>query len=190
MRFFLPSHTGVSSVDQASQEASGTGLRLLLPTSDDGIRRAGAYYRGIARYWAEEMEVDFRYAFASLSQREAERVSGSGYVVDTLLAALWCLCATDSYESCVLRAVNMGNDSDTVAAVAGGLAGIHYGYDAIPNTWRDQLIRRGQIEEMCDSFCQALTPRSRSSERKSSLVPARHRILRGDKIHIGDENMS
>lgn len=63
---------------------------------------------------------------------EEERVSGSGYVVNTLLAALWCLCTTYSYESCVLRAVNLVKDTDTVAAMAGGLAGTRY--DAIPKS--------------------------------------------------------
>ena len=51
---------------------------------------------------------------------------------------------------CVLTAVNLGDDTDTVAAVAGSLAGAMYGYDAIPREWLDKLIRREYIEEMCD----------------------------------------
>ena len=77
-------------------------------------------------------------------------IKSSGYVVDTLEAALWCLLNTDSYESCVLKAVNLGEDTDTVAAVAGGLAGALYGYKAIPKNWRKTLIKRRYIEEMCD----------------------------------------
>jgi ADP-ribosylglycohydrolase len=77
-------------------------------------------------------------------------IKSSGYVVDTLEAALWCLLNTDSYESCVLKAVNLGGDTDTVAAVAGGLAGALYGYKAIPRNWRKTLIKRKYIEEMCD----------------------------------------
>ena len=71
-------------------------------------------------------------------------------MVDTLEAALWCLLTTNSYKECVLKAVNLGEDTDTVAAVAGGLAGAMYGYDAIPEEWRNTLIRREYIEEMCE----------------------------------------
>lgn len=83
----------------------------------------------------------------SLSKNE---IKSSGYVVDTLEAAIWCLLTTESYEECVLKAVNLGEDTDTVAAVAGGLAGALYGYNAIPQKWRDTLIKREYIEALCD----------------------------------------
>lgn len=73
-----------------------------------------------------------------------------GYVVHTLEAAIWCLLTTDSYEECVLKAVNLGDDTDTTAAVAGGLAGALYGYDAIPEEWHNSLLRRDYIEELCE----------------------------------------
>ena len=79
-----------------------------------------------------------------------EAIKSSGYVVDTLEAALWCFLTTDNYRDCVLKAVNLGDDTDTVAAVAGGLAGALYGYDAIPTEWLDTLKRRDYIEEMCE----------------------------------------
>ena len=78
-----------------------------------------------------------------------DQIRSSGYVVDTLEAAVWCLITTDNYRDCIIRAVNLGEDTDTVGAVAGGLAGIYYGYDAIPKEWRDELLRREWIEEMC-----------------------------------------
>lgn len=77
-----------------------------------------------------------------------DEIKSSGYVVDTLEAAIWCLMNTSSYKECVLTAVNLGEDTDTVAAIAGGLAGALYGYDAIPQEWRDTLIKRDYIEEM------------------------------------------
>ena len=79
-----------------------------------------------------------------------EDIKSSGYVVDTIEAAIWCLMNTRSYKECVLTAVNLGDDTDTVAAIAGGLAGALYGYDAIPQEWRDTLIKREYIEEMCE----------------------------------------
>lgn len=77
-------------------------------------------------------------------------IRSTGYVVDTLEAAVWCLLTTDGYRECVLKAVNLGEDTDTVAAIAGGLAGALYGYGAIPQEWLDVLKRREYIEEMCD----------------------------------------
>lgn len=79
-----------------------------------------------------------------------DEINSSGYVVNTLEAALWCLLTTDNYRDCVLKAVNLGRDADTVAAVAGGLAGALYGYEAIPLEWRDALIKRDYIEDMCE----------------------------------------
>lgn len=84
-------------------------------------------------------------------------IKSSGYVIDTLEAAVWCLLTTESYRECVLKAVNLGRDTDTVAAVAGGLAGALYGYEAIPHEWLDTLKRRDYIEEMCERASAAWT---------------------------------
>ena len=78
-------------------------------------------------------------------------------MVHTLEAAIWCLLTTDSYEACVLKAVNLGEDTDTVAAVAGGLAGALYGYDAILLAWRNTLLCRREIEDMCARAAKALS---------------------------------
>ena len=79
-----------------------------------------------------------------------DEIKSTGYVVDTLEAALWCVLTTDSYRECVLKAVNLGDDTDTVAAIAGGLAGALYGYDSIPNDWLSQLKKKNYIEKMCE----------------------------------------
>jgi ADP-ribosylglycohydrolase len=84
-------------------------------------------------------------AFAALPPAD---IRGSGYVVDTLEAAVWSLATTGSFEEALLRAVNLGDDTDTVAAIAGGLAGLYYGEDAIPEAWRMALQRRAWIEDM------------------------------------------
>lgn len=77
-------------------------------------------------------------------------IISDGYVVHSLEAAIWCLYTTNNYRDCVLKAVNLGEDTDTVAAIAGGLAGALYGYDDIPKKWLDTLYRRDYIEEMCE----------------------------------------
>ena len=84
-----------------------------------------------------------------------DEIKSSGYVVDTLEAAVWCVLTTDNYRDCVLKAVNLGEDTDTVAAIAGGLAGALYGYNAIPQEWRDTLIKREYIEKMCERAAEA-----------------------------------
>jgi len=78
---------------------------------------------------------------------EAE-IKSSGYVVHTLEAALWCLLTHDTYSATVLAAVNLGDDTDTTGAVAGGLAGLAYGEAAIPDEWLGVLARRADIEEL------------------------------------------
>jgi ADP-ribosyl-[dinitrogen reductase] hydrolase len=66
-------------------------------------------------------------------------IKSSGYTVHTLEAAAWSFLTTESYEEAVIRAANLGDDADTVAAVCGALAGAYYGYAAIPGKWRDEL---------------------------------------------------
>jgi ADP-ribosyl-[dinitrogen reductase] hydrolase len=64
---------------------------------------------------------------------------GSGYVVDSLWSAKCAVDETADYEACVRRAICFGYDTDTTAAVAGGIAGIRYGPDGIPRRWREVL---------------------------------------------------
>ena len=84
--------------------------------------------------------------FDALLATPRERIGSGGYVLDTYRAALWCLVTTSSYEECALRAVNLGDDTDTTAAVAGALAGIVYGMEGIPEGWLSELRGRDVIE--------------------------------------------
>lgn len=88
------------------------------------------------------------YEIVPLEQMDEDEVHSSGYVLSTLEAGLWCLLKTDSYKDCVLKAVNLGSDTDTTAAVAGGLAGILYGAENIPDDWLAVLAKRTEIEEL------------------------------------------
>lgn len=71
---------------------------------------------------------------------------GSGYVVDSFWSAIHCVLSTHSYEDCVKRAVALGNDTDTTACIAGGLAGLLYGEDGIPPRWLAALRGRAIVE--------------------------------------------
>lgn len=89
-----------------------------------------------------------------------EEIRSSGYVVDTLEAALWCLYHSNTYRDCVLMAVNLGEDTDTVAAVAGGLAGLVYGVggeSGIPEEWISQIARKDWIKGLCDAVESSLS---------------------------------
>ena len=99
--------------------------------------------------WLPEFDFVNAEALAALPE---EAIKSSGYVVDTLQAALWCLLTTDSYSQCVLKAVNLGSDTDTVAAVAGGLAGILYGAESIPEDWLKVLAKKEEIIRLCEAF--------------------------------------
>lgn len=77
-----------------------------------------------------------------------EKIWSSGYVIHTLEASLWCFLGTDSYRDAVLRAVNLGEDTDTTAAVTGGLAALYYGGQTIPAEWLEVLARRADIEDL------------------------------------------
>ncbi|WP_206214909.1 MULTISPECIES: ADP-ribosylglycohydrolase family protein [unclassified Desulfovibrio] len=85
-------------------------------------------------------------------------IRSSGFVVDTLEAALWCFLTTDTYKDAVLKAVNLGDDSDTTGAVTGALAAMAYGLEAIPAEWIAQLQGRDQILRIADSMAHALVP--------------------------------
>ncbi|WP_308622794.1 ADP-ribosylglycohydrolase family protein [uncultured Enorma sp.] len=81
-----------------------------------------------------------------IAGRPVEEVRSGGYVLDTFDAALWCLATTSGYRDCVLAAVNLGDDTDTTAAVAGALAGIVYGAASIPPEWLAALRGKDAIE--------------------------------------------
>lgn len=93
---------------------------------------------------------------ATLSRDE---IKSTGYVIDTLEAALWSFLTTGNYRDCVLAAVNLGDDTDTVAAVAGGLAGIYYGVGGekgIPQEWIEQIARKDWIQKLCDKLSEGV----------------------------------
>ena len=89
--------------------------------------------------------------FTSLNYLESmsrDEIKSTGYVVDTLEAALWCLLKTNNFKDAVETAVNLGGDADTIGAVTGVLAGIIYGIENIPNEWIKDL-RHKRIIEKC-----------------------------------------
>ena len=83
---------------------------------------------------------------------ELKDIHSTEYVIDTLEASLWCIFNTTSYKDAVLKAVNLGDDANTVGAITGGLAGIIYGYDTIPSEWLEVLAKKDDIIELADKL--------------------------------------
>ena len=81
---------------------------------------------------------------------EEAQIKSSGYVVDSLEAAVWSLITTESFKAGLLRAVNLGDDTDTVGAIAGGLAALHYGYENVPDEWKSVIIKGDEIVALCE----------------------------------------
>lgn len=91
----------------------------------------------------EELKIYTRiFDLKKFKEKVVPEIKSSGYVVDTLEASIWCLLNSNTYKEAVLLAVNLGSDTDTVAAVTGGLAGVYYGIDYIPEKWIEDLQNR------------------------------------------------
>lgn len=97
---------------------------------------------GIPRPELQHLERLLAVGFNDLPESE---IQSTGYVIHTLEASMWCLLTTDTYRDAVLKAVNLGGDTDTTGAVTGALAGMLYGYDAIPSEWTRALARKDHI---------------------------------------------
>jgi len=83
-------------------------------------------------------------------------IYSSGYVLYTLEASIWCLLTTDNYKDAVLKAVNLGEDTDTTGAVTGGLAGLLYGFESIPTHWLTQIARHDDIVELAERLSEKI----------------------------------
>ncbi len=106
--------------------------RKMLAQPWDRKEDRAAYFRRFLDEMKYEEPFD---RLSRLQELTRDEIRSTGYVVDTLEAAMWCLVTTDSFEECLLKAVNLGKDTDTVGAVAGGLAGIFYDFSEFPKAY-------------------------------------------------------
>ena len=81
----------------------------------------------------------------AIFERKVDDITSSGYVLHTLEASIWCIMTIDTFKSAVLKAVNLGDDTDTTGAVTGGLAGLLYGLNSIPKKWIKQIAKSDDI---------------------------------------------
>jgi ADP-ribosylglycohydrolase len=97
-----------------------------------------------------EIEHFNRLLKANIADLSLSEIRSGGYVIETIEACIWCILTSENYKEAVLKAVNLGHDTDTTAAVTGGLAGLLYGFDAIPFKWINALARKSDIEELVE----------------------------------------
>ena len=121
---------------------------------------------------AAELPSLARLRSGSLHTLPEREIRSSGYVVDTLEAAVWCLCTASSYRDCVLAAVNLGEDTDTTACVAGGLGGLLWGLEAIPDEWQNTLAAFDTVEGLVAAFAR-VTASSVPFENSYAILPGK-----------------
>ena len=85
-------------------------------------------------------------------QKQESEIRGTGYVVESLEAALWCFWVTETFEEAILKAANLGDDADTTAAVCGQVAGAFFGVSGIPSMWLEKLVMRREIEDLANGL--------------------------------------
>lgn len=130
-------------------------------TREDVLLRDAATFRG-----AERIEAIARGAYRDKVARD---IRGTGYVVHSLEAALWCFARAGTFEEAVLAAANLGDDADTTAAVCGQVAGAFHGESGIPARWRERLALRDEIAALADALrsCSGGLARRRGGEVRS-----------------------
>ena len=121
----------------------------LIERLQKGIDAGTALYMQDPQYSGEISRYSRLRDLSAFRGLPASEIKSSGYVVDTLEAAVWSLLKTGTFRDALLVAVNLGDDTDTVGAICGGLAGLYYGYDEIPDDWLAVIQRRDWIENLC-----------------------------------------
>ncbi len=131
--------------------------RLLIIGTDKFTAYTEAINSANVFFKSSDIELDEIKNFSRILDGEIQtldenRISSSGYVIDSLEASIWSLLTTASYHDAVLKSVNLGGDTDTTGAITGGLAGIHYGFDSISPNWIKKLARIKDILHLIEKF--------------------------------------
>lgn len=127
----------------------------------DGADKYYAYFmlqqNDYEKYYPKEVVEKYqRILDGSIIVQSASRISGSGYIVDTLEASIWASFNSENYEEALKNAINLGDDTDTVGAITGSMAGIMYGYKSIPEKWVSAIKRLDYIMNLCQNFTQKI----------------------------------
>ncbi len=133
----------------------------------DGLNKTEAYMmvkKDIQNFWeeigfADSERVHFkRIIEQDISKAEEKTIMSGGYVIESLEASFWTILNTNNYEEAVLKSINFGHDTDTTAAITGGLAGIYYSAESIPQYWKLSLARMEDIIDLAGRLNQKYFP--------------------------------
>lgn len=116
------------------------------------VQKRALEYAEIQGFNPKEIELFQRILKNDISSFHEDEIKSSGYVLHSLEASLWCFLNSESYPEAVLKAVNLGEDTDTTGAITGGIAGIYYGFENIPEEWVFDLVRKEDIENLCSKL--------------------------------------
>ena len=122
------------------------GVGKLTDRLQTALNRGFAYYQSNAETTGELNHFNHIRNVNEFALTPRDAIRSGGYVIDSIEAAIWCLANSTKYDECTLLAVNLGDDTDTTAAIAGGLAGLYYGTDGIPQEWLNCIQRKEWIE--------------------------------------------
>ena len=121
-----------------------------------GLDRGFAYFDEKEENRAELAHYNRLRDLAVFAQMPAEEIRSSGYVVETLEAVIWSLITTETFEQALLKVVNHGKDTDTTGAIAGGIAALYYGFEAIPKSWTFEIKKYMTIIRLCEKAEQVI----------------------------------
>jgi len=105
-----------------------------------------------SKFDLKSLKVYSRFLKDDIKRFDISDIKSSGYIVDSLEASMWVLLNTDNYKEAIINSINLGNDTDTIGAITGSMAGIIYGYNSMPKKWLAKLVKRQYLEELCDKF--------------------------------------
>ena len=126
-------------------------VRPLIDILQEGVNNALKYFDKDEANHKEMTRVGRLFDLSEMKKLPSDDIQSSGYVIHTIEAAVWSLITTESFRDALLKAVNLGDDSDTVGAVTAGLAGLYYGYESIPKDWLSTIQKREWIEKLCNT---------------------------------------
>lgn len=118
-------------------------------TIDEHIKLAG---NKIKEHYKDSGELHHFKRIFNNELNDEDSISSKGYVITTFESVIYSLKNTDNFRDAVLKAVNLGRDTDTVGAICGGLAGIFYGFDSIPIDWINEIPKIDEVIELCEKY--------------------------------------
>ncbi|WDF47630.1 ADP-ribosylglycohydrolase family protein [Chryseobacterium sp. KACC 21268] len=116
------------------------------------MQKQALEYAVFQEFNPKEVELFEKVLNNDISTFPEDVIKSSGYVLHSLEASFWCFLNSESYSEAVLKAVNLGEDTDTTGAITGGIAGIYYGFENIPEEWISELVRKDDIEKLCSKL--------------------------------------